>query len=117
MDDGQPSEPRSARVRGMLAEIALQRELRDEAYDAAEHPAAAWLESGELGRRARGAQDGLEALVMTALGDEDPPSDDELAETGGLTLDEVGELRARLEGGPGPAPEPRGRFRLRGRGR
>ena len=96
----------------LLSEIALQRELRDEAFDAAERPKAAWLESGELMRRAQGAQDGLESMVLDALGDEHPPSVEELAGTSGFPPEYVEELAERRAAAvaaadAGPAPKRR----------
>jgi hypothetical protein len=109
-----PNEGRSFGVRAMLADIELQRALRDKAYDAAENPQAAWLQSNELERHAQGAQDGLESLVLDALGSADAPTDDELQHASGFTPEYVHELKVRLglvEGEEPPAPARRRWFR------
>lgn len=94
--------PDTARV--LLQEISLQRDLRDQAYEAAEHPKAAWLESGELMRRAQGSQDALEAVILQALGDASPPGDDEIADAAGISPQYLLELKVRI--GLAEAPEP-----------
>lgn len=109
-------DPRSAAVRALLADIGMQRELRDRANASAEKPMATWLENGELDRHARGAQDGLEALVFHCLNMAEPPSDDDLADAAGMSLDEIEALRARLEAARAAEEQPaRGRFGLRRR--
>ncbi|WP_026909902.1 hypothetical protein [Patulibacter minatonensis] len=105
---------RPSHVRGFLAEIADLAEMRDAAYAAAENPPEAWLLSGNLGQRAYGAKDALEALVLTAMEHPDPPTDEELSSAAGLSQWELDAIRSGAPGDDAPAPK-RSRFRLPGR--
>jgi hypothetical protein len=111
--DARSDDERPSHVRGFLSEIAELAEMRDTAYAAAESPAESWLLSRNLGERAYGAKDALEALVLTAMEHPDPPTDEELSSAAGLSMREIEELRA---GSASPEPAvARPRFRLRGR--
>lgn len=105
---------RPPHVRGLLADLADLAAMRDEAFAAAESPAESWFLSANLGERAYGAKDAVEAAVLTAIEHPDPPTDEELAGAAGLSLEEIAELRARLTASSAPA-EKHSRFRLRGR--